>query len=92
MTQKELAERIGVTESRMCRWEKGCHLPSLLQLLAIAQALGTGLDELVLSKNPGEMPGWQRERLAEGLRTLMRMLGTEEARRSAPPVKSRGST
>lgn len=91
MTQKELAERAGVTESRLCRWERGCHLPSLPQLLAIARALDTGLDELVLGKPPAVLPDWQRERLADGLRTLMQMLGTEEARRPAPPQAPRGS-
>lgn len=90
MTQKELAERIGVTESRLCRWERGCHLPSLLQVLAIARGLDTGLDELVLGKAPAPMPDWQRENLAEGLRSLMEMLGCGEAKRPARPATPRG--
>lgn len=45
-TQTELAERVGVNQIQVSRWENGKHLPTLEQFVAIADALNCSLDEL----------------------------------------------
>lgn len=46
MTQKALAERVGVTPAQMCMIETGKRLPSLTVALRIASALETTVEEL----------------------------------------------
>jgi transcriptional regulator with XRE-family HTH domain len=43
-TQRQLAERLGMTESMISRLERGDHLPSLATLSRIAGAFGRRLD------------------------------------------------
>lgn len=45
-TQTELAERVGVNQIQVSRWENGKHLPTLEQFVYIAEALKCSLDEL----------------------------------------------
>lgn len=45
-TQTELAERVGVNQIQVSRWENGKHLPTLEQFVCIADALNCSLDEL----------------------------------------------
>ena len=46
MTQKALAERVGVTPAQMCMIETGKRMPSLIVALRIAAALGCTVEEL----------------------------------------------
>lgn len=46
LTQTELAERMGVNQIQVSRWENGKHLPTLEQFVVIADALNCSLDEL----------------------------------------------
>ena len=50
MTQKALAERVGVTPAQMCMIETGKRLPSLTVALRIASALETTVEELTAEK------------------------------------------
>jgi DNA-binding XRE family transcriptional regulator len=43
-TQKQLAKRIGMTESMISRLERGDHVPSLATLCRIADAFGRSLE------------------------------------------------
>jgi transcriptional regulator with XRE-family HTH domain len=52
MSQGELAERIGSTQSSVSRWESGNQFPSLHSLNVIAQA--TGFDLLIGARGKGE--------------------------------------
>ena len=47
LTQAELAERSGVTQSEISYAERGERLPTLPRLAVLAHALGVGLRELV---------------------------------------------
>jgi len=47
MTQKDLADKIGVRELYISRWETGLVSPSIDTLKRIAVVLGVTLDELV---------------------------------------------
>lgn len=47
LTQAEFAERLGADTVTISRFERGSHLPSLLRLEKIANALGLPLAELL---------------------------------------------
>ena len=44
LTQKELAEKCGVSESTIINWENGKSLPNVKMLGALESALGISLD------------------------------------------------
>lgn len=45
-TQKQAAEKFGVSQANVSRWLNGGHEPSFEMLIQIASALGVSLDEL----------------------------------------------
>ena len=47
LTQRELAERIGVTTGTINRIERGVHQPRLATVRRLAEALGVDPDDLV---------------------------------------------
>jgi len=49
LTQEQMAERLGVEQETISRFERGATLPPLARLLEIADILGVALDELVRS-------------------------------------------
>jgi transcriptional regulator with XRE-family HTH domain len=46
MSQKELAERLGVVQSAISAWESGEKMPRASQLPDLAKALSCTIDEL----------------------------------------------
>ncbi len=50
MTQSELAEKIGVTDKAISKWETGRGLPDISLVNSIAQALGLSVSELFEGK------------------------------------------
>lgn len=46
LTQRELAERIGVSDKAVSKWETGRGLPDIGLLTALAEALGVSITEL----------------------------------------------
>ena len=47
MTQTELAERVGVLQKDISRYERGQHAPSIQMLKDIAKVLNVSIDKLV---------------------------------------------
>ncbi len=47
MTQEQLAEKTGLTHSWISHYENGRRLPSVLNLIKLADALNISIDELV---------------------------------------------
>ena len=58
LTQSELAETVGVTQSLVAMWERGAAYPSALKLPDIADALGCTIDALYGREPPGAAPEW----------------------------------
>lgn len=52
LTQKMLAEQIGVSDKAVSKWERGCGLPDPALLASLAEALNTDADALLR----GELP------------------------------------
>ena len=48
MTQKELAEKIGVTDKAVSRWETGKGFPDVSLLLPLAEALEISVTEIII--------------------------------------------
>lgn len=50
ITQKDFAERLGVTQGAVSQWEKGFSRPSIDKLSQIVNILGCNIDDLFSSK------------------------------------------
>lgn len=53
LTQKELAEMVGLNQAQIHRYEKGAAEPSMSALKRLALALGVTTDELVFEDDEG---------------------------------------
>ena len=47
MTQKQLAEKLGVSDKSVSKWESGASDPSTANLIALAKLFGTTPEELL---------------------------------------------
>ena len=47
LTQKELAEKLGVSDKTVSRWENGNYMPDLSLLQPLSEELGISLNELL---------------------------------------------
>ena len=47
LTQQELAEKTGIKQQNLSRWEKGIHLPDIAECIKLADFYEITLDELV---------------------------------------------
>ena len=54
MTQKELAEKLGVTNKAVSKWETGQGLPDVSVLAALSKALNISVDELLAGEKQAE--------------------------------------
>ena len=46
LTQLELGNKLGVTPVTVYNWERGQHMPTAVQLRALAKALGVSMDDI----------------------------------------------
>lgn len=56
MTQKDLAEKLNITDKAVSKWERGIACPDTAAIPQLAQILGISIEELMTSK-PAETPG-----------------------------------
>lgn len=56
MTQKELAEKLNITDKAVSKWERGIACPDTAVIPKQARILGISIEELMTSK-PSETPG-----------------------------------
>lgn len=55
MTQKDLAEKLHITDKAVSKWERGLSYPDVTLLEPLAAALGLGIEELMACKEAEEM-------------------------------------
>ncbi len=48
MSQKELSERIGISASTLCKWEKGQNIPNVVDLYHVCDALEVPYEKMFL--------------------------------------------
>ena len=54
MTQKDLAERLHITDKAVSKWERGLSYPDVTLLEPLAAALGLGVEELMACRRQEE--------------------------------------
>ncbi len=59
-TQRELAEKLHVTDKAVSKWERGLSYPDVTLLEPLAEALGMGVTELVSCRSEAPSPATQR--------------------------------
>ena len=60
MTQLDLAERMGVTDKAVSKWERDLSFPDAASLPKLAETLGVTVDQLMLGKMDATAPPRQR--------------------------------
>lgn len=72
MTQRELADKLNVSDKTVSRWETGKQIPDALLMPELAKSLNMGLDELYgINRNTEEIP--VEEPIQEGKVTLFKL-------------------
>ena len=56
MTQKDLADKLNITDKAVSKWERGIACPDTASIPKLAQILGISLEEL-MTANPAEASG-----------------------------------
>ena len=56
MTQLELAEKMGVTDKAVSKWERDLSCPDINSLPTLAQILGVSVEELMQTRKNAETP------------------------------------
>ncbi len=56
LTQTELAEKLGITNKAVSKWETGEAMPDTAQLLPLSEILGVSVDELLRGERNGQQP------------------------------------
>ena len=56
MTQLELAEKMGVTDKAVSKWERDLSCPDINSIPNLAQVLGVSVEELMQTKKEAEKP------------------------------------
>ena len=57
MTQKELAEKLNISDKTVSRWESGVQLPEAALLPDLAEVFGVSIDELYgIERDPSPVP------------------------------------
>lgn len=76
LTQRELAERLYVSDKTVSKWERGLSLPSVPLLVPLAEALGLSISELMSCE---ESPGQGSVERADADRLIAASLGLSGA-------------
>lgn len=80
MTQKELAEKLHVTDKTVSKWETGTHFPDIAIMEDLAASLGISVIELLGLENASS-----EEMIAE-----MSLISLEEKRLIVKEIRNRG--
>ena len=59
MTQKDLAEKLNITDKAVSKWERGIACPDTAAIPKLAQILGISLEEL-MNADPAQKPGGEK--------------------------------
>ena len=54
MTQQQLADKLGVTDKAVSKWERGVSYPDITILRELADALGVSVSELLAGKRDAQ--------------------------------------
>ncbi|MGI6037399.1 MAG: helix-turn-helix domain-containing protein [Limnochordia bacterium] len=64
MTQRQLADLLGVSDKAVSKWERGLGCPDVSLLNQLSQVLGVNIDQILLGElNPNELDGGNMRRI-----------------------------
>lgn len=66
LTQSELAEKLGITNKAVSKWETGDAMPDTAQLLPLAGILGVSVDELLRGERAASSPEKEKPQDEDG--------------------------
>ena len=90
-TQKDLAERVGVTDKAVSRWETGRGFPDVSCLIALADALEVPISELVRGERmelEGKKPAEIMEQVEQAVVNTVELSRKSTGRDRAAPLSS----
>ncbi|WP_294826698.1 helix-turn-helix transcriptional regulator [uncultured Gemmiger sp.] len=92
-TQRQLADKLQLTDKAVSRWETGKGLPDVSFLLPLAAALDVSVGELLAGESQPQPPAVQaaETRTAEQLASYTRELGPQLRRRISPRWRGAGA-
>lgn len=67
LTQSELAEKLGITNKAVSKWETGDAMPDTAQLLPLAEILGVSVDELLKGERAASSPEKEKPQDEDGI-------------------------
>ncbi|MBR6824674.1 MAG: helix-turn-helix transcriptional regulator [Firmicutes bacterium] len=79
LTQKQLAERLFVSDKAVSKWERGISMPEISLLLPLAQILGVSTTELLSGRRLPEEAPLTRPQVEELLNNTLRLSAGERA-------------
>ena len=65
MTQLELAEKMGVTDKAVSKWERDLSCPDINSLPNLAEILGVSVEDLMQIKNKADVPASKAPEIME---------------------------
>ena len=86
LTQKELAERLYISNKAVSKWETGVTVPDIAMLVPLSEALGVTVTELLKCQR---LPGEESHQAEELVKTVIN-LSEEGQRRYFPNRRKRG--
>ena len=63
MTQQELAEKMGITDKAVSKWERNLSYPDIASMPKLAEILGVSVDELLNCRKESEKSEEKKENL-----------------------------
>ena len=78
LTQEQLAERLGISNKTISKWEKGLSVPDAAMLIRLAEVLDTTVSRLLGADVPEDEA--DRDRLAEQLARINEQLAVRNRR------------
>ena len=85
MTQKELADKLNITDKAVSKWERGIACPDTAAIPKLAQILGISLEEL-MDAEPAQNPGG--EKAEQVLDVALKASDVKLAKLYAPPTET----
>lgn len=83
MTQRELADRLGVSDKAVSKWERALSLPDIALLLPLAECLGVSVTELLQGEPMAENSTLSIEDVEKLMQETLRLPKEEQASRHA---------
>ena len=80
MTQRDLAERLAVTDKAVSKWERGAGMPDISMLMPLAEALGVTVTELLEARRIEPEEPVPADKAEELVRRVIDLSGSEPPR------------